>query len=148
MYLFSHVIWSYLVSRTYTQKKYKNIFTLSDWVFYFLSRKRKNIIFECHNLTKLRIKLLKKSLKINNNSKIVFINELIREDAGFAKSPQVHVIESGYDDDLFFEQSKNSEKKKIVFSGNLLRFNEDRGVKTILHYFNNLKLLKVFSSTS
>ncbi len=144
MYLFSHVIWSYLVSRTYTQKKYKNIFTLSDWVFYFLSRKRKNIIFECHNLTKLRIKLLKKSLKINKNSKIVFINELIREDAGFAKSPQVHVIESGYDDDLFFEQSKNSEKKKIVFSGNLLRFNQDRGVKTILHYFNNLKLFESF----
>tara|TARA_Y100000768_G_scaffold227239_1_gene171545 strand:+ start:221 stop:1324 length:1104 start_codon:yes stop_codon:yes gene_type:complete len=144
MYLFSHVAWSYIVSKTYKHRKYNNIFTLSDWVFYFLSRKRKNIVFECHNLTKLRIRLLKKSLKINSKSKVVFINELIRQDAGFEKGPQVHVLESGYDDDLFFQDSKNGDKKKIVFSGNLLRFGQDRGVKTILHYFINLKLFKSF----
>lgn len=140
-YIFSNAVWSYFVSKTYSKSQYKYIFTLSDWVFYFLSKKGKNIIFECHNLTKLRIRILKKALSSNINSKVVFINDLIRQDAGFEKDSQVYVLESGYDHDLFTNDDKpDNEKKKIIFSGNLLRFEEDRGIKEILNYFIELKL--------
>ena len=140
IYLFSHILWSFFVSKKYKNKN--NFFTLSDWVFYFLSRHKKNIIFECHNLTSIRIRLIKKSLKLNKQSKVIFINDLIREDSGLRRGPQVYVLESGYDDDIFNVSPKNNKKQKIVFSGNLLRFEKDRGVKKILDYFCNSSLSK------
>ena len=50
------------------------VFTLSDWVFYFLSRKNVRVVYECHDLTNIRKKLVSESLT-SNNSKIICINK-------------------------------------------------------------------------
>ena len=46
MYIFSHIIWSFYVSNKISREKNLYVFTLSDWVFYFLSRKGINVVFE------------------------------------------------------------------------------------------------------
>ena len=38
------------------------IFGAQDWVFYFLSKKDLNVIFECHQLSKIRRWVLKNSI--------------------------------------------------------------------------------------
>ena len=69
MYIISHILWSYYVSRKYSKNNTNIIFTLSDWVFYFLSRKNINVIYECHDLTNIRKKLVSKAMQ-SRNSKI------------------------------------------------------------------------------
>ena len=39
MYIISHILWAYYVTRKIEKNESNIIFTLSDWVFYFLSRK-------------------------------------------------------------------------------------------------------------
>ena len=39
LYLLSHILWSYYISRKYKKNSTEIVFTLSDWVFYFLSKK-------------------------------------------------------------------------------------------------------------
>lgn len=142
LYIFSHFLWSFFISKKFENKKFERIFTLSDWVFYFMSRKKKKVVFECHNLTTLRKYLIKKSLEINPNSHVVFINSLILEDSKQKLGSNIHILESGYDDDLFFSKGNNSGKLKIVFSGNLLRFGQDRGIKKIIEYFADFEQKK------
>ena len=139
LYIFSHIVWAFFISKKFGNKKFEKIFTLSDWVFYFMSRKKKKVVFECHNLTTLRKYLIKKSIEINPNSHVVFINRLILEDSGQKLGSNIHILESGYDDDLFFSKANSTGKFKIVFSGNLLRFGHDRGIKKIIEYFIDFK---------
>ena len=44
MYIFSHILWAYYVTRKYKDQHTNIIFTLSDWVFYFLSKKNVRVI--------------------------------------------------------------------------------------------------------
>ena len=138
MYIFSHVLWSLYVSRKLSKQENLNVFTLSDWVFYFLSRKGKHVVYECHDLTKLRKKLVKKAMN-SHNSKIICINKYIKEDLDRDSEKNVVVLENGFDDDIFTNQSKKDEKIKVVFSGNLQRFGKSRGIEEIIDYFINSK---------
>ena len=56
-------MWSFYVSNKISREKDLYVFTLSDWVFYFLSRKGINVVFECHDITKLRTKIVNKAMK-------------------------------------------------------------------------------------
>ena len=134
MFIFSHICWSYYVTRKHSKEKNITVFTLSDWVFYFLSKKNINVVYECHDLTNLRKKLVLKSIK-HKNSKIICINKYIKEDLKIEEGSNVIVLENGYDDDIFFEDSNKEDKIKLVFSGNLQRFGKGRGVKEIINYF-------------
>ena len=136
MYIFSHIIWSFYVSIKLSREKDLCVFTLSDWVFYFLSSKGINVVFECHDITKLRIKIVNKAMK-SGNSKLICINKFIKEDLELDSEKNVIVLENGYDGDLFKNLNEKDEKTKIIFSGNLQRFGKSRGIEEIISYFIN-----------
>ena len=134
MFIFSHILWAFYVTRKYSKEKDITIFTLSDWVFYFLSKKNINVVYECHDLTNLRKKLVSKSIK-HKNSKIICINKYIKEDLKLEDGNNVAVLENGYDEDIFFDSQDKRDKIKVVFSGNLQRFGKGRGVEKVIDYF-------------
>ena len=136
MYIFSHIIWSFYVSNKISREKDLYVFTLSDWVFYFLSRKGINVVFECHDITKLRTKIVNRAMN-SGNSKLICINKFIKEDLELDSEKNVIVLENGYDSDLFKKLNEKDEKTKIIFSGNLQRFGKSRGIEEIINYFIN-----------
>ncbi len=133
-YLFSHILWSYFISKKYKKNSNEIVFTLSDWVFYFLSKKNINVTYECHDLTYIRKKLVKRSL-FSPNSKLVCINNFIKEDLNLKKDNNIVVLENGYDHQVFFKKDKKESPIRVLFSGNLERFGKTRGVEKIIEYF-------------
>ena len=138
MFIFSHILWSFYISNKVAREKDLTVFTLSDWVFYFLSKKGKNVVYECHDLTNIRKKLVNKALK-SKNSKLICINKYVKEDLKLNSENNVIVLENGYEQDIFTKSSKDSEKIKVVYSGNLQRFGKSRGVEEIIDYFIDSK---------
>ena len=134
-YLLSHVLWSYWVTRNFITEKDSYVFTRSDWVYYFLSRKNIPVVFECHQLTNLRTLLMRKSIKYPK-SKIIFLNNNLAKDSNldFVNNPQkITVMHNGVDHDYFKTPLKEpSQKNKMVFVGNLLRFNKSRGIEFVI----------------
>ena len=134
-YLLSHVLWSYWVTRNFIMEKDSYVFTRSDWVYYFLSRKNIPIVFECHQLTNLRTLLMRKSIKYPK-SKIIFLNNNLAKDSNLdlVNNPQkITVMHNGVDHDYFKTPLKEpSQKNKMVFVGNLLRFNKSRGIEFVI----------------
>tara|TARA_B100001996_G_C18608415_1_gene572722 strand:- start:10 stop:1155 length:1146 start_codon:yes stop_codon:yes gene_type:complete len=114
-------------------------FTRSDWVFYFLTKKNKKVIFECHQVSKIR-KFVINSVKNSSNSKIIFTSELLSKE--FRLNNNYIVLPNAYDEE-FFDKKKNKRKEnQIVFVGNLLRFNSDRNIKFLIKTFQSPKLNK------
>lgn len=134
-YLLSHVLWSYWVTRNFITEKDSYVFTRSDWVYYFLSRKNIPVVFECHQLTNLRTLLMRKSIKYPK-SKIIFLNNNLAKDSNLdlVNNPQkITVMHNGVDHDYFKTPLKEpSQKNKMVFVGNLLRFNKSRGIEFVI----------------
>ena len=91
-YLLSHFLWSYYITRKYKKNSSEIVFTLSDWVFYFLSKKNIDVTYECHDLTSIRKKLIKKSI-LSNNSKLICTNKFILEDLALKKDKNIVVLE-------------------------------------------------------
>ena len=139
-YHLSHFLWAKKTSKNFTdvQNKGDYFLTRSDWVLYFLSKKNLNIIFECHQYSKLRNYIFKKVSRLNN-VKIIYLNELIKKE--FNTTPQKSLIlASGVDKELFQNISKNKKiENKIVFVGNLLRFGKQRNLEKIFSVFQNLE---------
>lgn len=134
-YLLSHILWSYCVTRNFITEKDSYVFTRSDWVYYFLSRKNIPVVFECHQLTNLRTLLMRKSIKYPK-SKIIFLNNNLAKDSNLdlVNNPQkITVMHNGVDHDYFKTPLKElSQKNKMVFVGNLLRFNKSRGIEFVI----------------
>ena len=109
-----------------------------------------NVIFECHQYSKLRLFLLRKSLK-NKKSKIIFLNENLYEDFKHKSllSNNFSIIHNGVDLEIFNPKS-NKNTKEIIFVGNLKRFGESRDldfiIDSILRIKNGYKL-KVVGAT-
>ena len=135
LYLISHLLWAYFVTRKYTLKEESYVFTRSDWVFYFLSKKNIPVVFECHQLTNLRNLLMKKSIGYSK-SKIIFLNNNLAKDSNLTEVgniKKVITLHNGVDVDYFkINKVKASGPKVIVFIGNLLRFNKSRGLEFVL----------------
>ena len=144
-FLISHYLWSKnTVSNLLKNYKEPDLFiTRSDWVFYFLSKNKKNVIFECHQYSKIRKLLLSKSLK-NEKSKIIFLNENLKND--YTNQEDIRgksiVLHNAVDFDLFDEKMTKN-KNEIIFIGKLTRFNESRNIdfiiKSIIKSSNNFK---------
>ena len=141
LYLISHILWSYYISRKYKKNSTEIVFTLSDWVFYFLSKKNINVTYECHDLTSLRKKLINKSI-ILPNSKLICTSKFILEDLGLEKDKNIVVLENGYDHEIFTKKEKKDSPIRLLFSGNLERFGASRGVEKIIEHFLKIKFEK------
>ena len=139
----SHYLWSCNAVKKVLMDNESDVFyfTRSDWVFYFLSKQDKNVTFECHQASKIRKFIISKSIK-HPNSKIIFTNELLKNDVikkDFLEN-QILVSHNSYDDDLFKGKNKNPVANKVIFVGNLLRFDEDRGLDFLINVFNDERL--------
>ena len=152
-YVLQHVYWSYkAVREVINEYALPKIFmTRSEWVFYFLSRKNLNVIFECHKLTKLRTFIVKRSIG-NRNSKIIVLNSKIKEDLKIDPKfeNKILVQSNGYDEDFFF-LSKNKIQKQVIFAGSIYRLGIDRDLEFIIDSFKDSRLsqytLKIFGGT-
>jgi|DEB0MinimDraft_4_1074332.scaffolds.fasta_scaffold04387_2 glycosyltransferase involved in cell wall biosynthesis len=146
-FLVSHFLWSRKTVKTVLQHNTLPdiFFTRSDWVFYFLSKQKMHVIFECHQYSKLRLFLLKKSLK-NPASKIVFLNENLYEDFQHKDllSNNFSVIHNGVDLELF-NKVITKKDKEIIFVGSMKRFNESRDLDFIIDSI--LKIKKGYNLT-
>tara|TARA_X000000950_G_scaffold123553_1_gene154912 strand:- start:42 stop:1166 length:1125 start_codon:yes stop_codon:yes gene_type:complete len=148
LYLLSHFVWSKKITKKYQKNIFDNsvFLTRSDWIFYFLSKKGFNVTFECHQLTRIRKWIIQKSIS-NKRSKIIFLNRNLLNDSGVDNQDHEKfiVLQNGVDSNLFSNKN-NSKKFEIIFTGNIQRFNDDRGLKFIIRSFlneeipNNLKL--------
>tara|TARA_Y100001970_G_scaffold290076_1_gene422473 strand:- start:888 stop:2039 length:1152 start_codon:yes stop_codon:yes gene_type:complete len=147
LFLFSHFLWSKRNVKTFIEPEdYKKFFfTRSEWVFYFLSKKNLDVIFECHQFSKLRKWILDKSIKYPN-SKILFLNENLLRDSNIPTehSGKLMVLHNGVDEKLFRKKVEKNENE-IVFAGNLKRFDEDRNLKFIIDSLKNFKLSENFT---
>ena len=140
-YHLSHYIWSKKTVKTILSDSTNQYFlTRSDWIFYFLSKKNQNVIFECHQPSKLRSIILRICLT-KKTSKIIFLNEyLYKYYKKFIKFESNSIIlNNGFRDTLY---SKKLEKinKHITFVGQLLRFGTSRNIEFIISCFDDSRL--------
>ena len=147
-FIISHYLWAKKTSKQFTFTKYKNtqFFTRSDWIFFFLSRKNLKVLFECHQLSKTRKWVLKKTIAYPK-SKVIFLNENLKLDSGIDNKKfleKTEVIQNGVDSKLF-NFPKNKNPHQIVFTGNLKRFNDDRGLNFIIDSFKNKNMPDQYS---
>ena len=147
-FIISHYLWAKKTSKQFTFTKYKNtqFFTRSDWIFFFLSRKNLKVLFECHQLSKTRKWVLKKSIAYPK-SKVIFLNENLKLDSGIDNKKfleKTEVIQNGVDSKLF-NFPKNKNPHQIIFTGNLKRFNDDRGLNFIIDSFKNKNMPDQYS---
>ena len=140
-YLLSHFLWSYYITRKYNKNSSEIVFTLSDWVFYFLSKKNIDVTYECHDLTSIRKKLIKKSI-LFNKSKLICTNKFIFEDLNLKKDKNIVVLENSFDHEIFTNKEKKDSPIRLLFSGNLERFGTSRGIEKIIEYFLKLDFEK------
>ena len=139
----SHFLWSkYAVNKILDEGNDSDIFlTRSDWIFYFLSRKNKNVIFECHQVSKVRNFVLN-FVKNKPNSKIIFTTKKLKK--YFNVVNKNIVLNNAYDEDLFIDFKNIKREDKIIFVGSLLRFKKDRNIKFLIESFKDPRL-KEFS---
>lgn len=139
LYLISHFLWS----RKIVKNEYKDIdkstvfFTRSDWVFFFLSKKKFPVIFECHQYTKIRKLLICLSLK-NKKSKIIFLNNNLKIDyeKKYSLNDNYSILQNGVDTELFLENY--NKHKQLIFVGKLTRFGKSRNLNFIINSFSKL----------
>ena len=138
-FLLSHYLWSKKISKiifnNYSNENF--YFTRSEWIFYYLSKNNFNIIFECHQLSKIRKFLIKRSIK-HKFSKIVFLNNNLIRDSGINTKKfkkKLLVLPNGVDFELF-KKEVPKQKNKIIFAGNLDRFGSKRDLSYIIDAFD------------
>lgn len=137
-FIFSHFMWSRkVVKEIEINNENSNFFTRSDWIFYFLSKRKVPVLFECHQYTKLRKYLISLSLK-SEKSKIIFLNENLKNDyeKKYVLKNNFLVLHNGVDLEIF--NNERQKRKQVVFVGKLTRFAEDRGLKFVIRSFMNL----------
>lgn len=139
----SHFIWSKKAvnSAISNERKNEKYITRSDWIFYFLSKANKKVLFECHQVSKIR-KFVIKSVQNKKNSYIIFTNEILKKEFKIKKNFEKNllVLHNGYDNDYFEEETKFKKEKKVVFVGKLLRFEKDRNIEFLVNAFSDKRL--------
>ena len=139
----SHFIWSKKTvnSAISNERKNEKYITRSDWIFYFLSKANKKVLFECHQVSKIR-KFVIKSVQNKKNSYIIFTNEILKKEFKIKKNCEKNllVLHNGYDNDYFEEETKFKKEKKVVFVGKLLRFEKDRNIEFLVNAFSDKRL--------
>ena len=97
-FIFSHAAWSRkIVKRVNKVYDLNTLFiTRSEWVAYFLSKCKLNLVYECHQSSKIKSLLIPLIVK-NKKSKVIFLNELLCESFNLEKefNPQINVLHNG-----------------------------------------------------
>ena len=139
----SHFLWSYFVV-TFKIKKTdeRQFITRSDWILYFLARKGCDILFECHQTSKVRTFIINKS-KNFRNVKFIFLNEHLQNYYNI-NADNSQVLHNGVDTEMFSSSVSKLDNKRegLIFVGNLRRFNESRGIDFIIDAFKASKFLQ------
>ena len=133
-YLISHFLWSFFTVQKYYTSEEELYLTRSEWVFTFYQKNAK-VIYECHQITKLKKALVNVGLK-SDNAKVIALTDDIKKELQPYNESKVGVVRSAYDDDFFY--SHPEKKNHIVYAGSLYRFGESRGLEIIFE--NTLKL--------
>jgi glycosyltransferase involved in cell wall biosynthesis len=139
----SHFLWSYFVVTFKIKKTHeKKYITRSDWILYFLARKGCNILFECHQTSKIRTFIINKS-KNFKNVKFIFLNEHLQNYYNM-NGDNSQVLHNGVDTEMFSSSISKLDNKRegLIFVGNLTRFNESRGIDFIIDAFMASKFLQ------
>ena len=139
----SHFIWSKKAvnSAISNERENEKYITRSDWIFYFLSKANKKVLFECHQVSKIR-KFVIRKVQNKKNSYIIFTNEILKKEFKIKKNFEKNllVLHNGYDNDYFEEETKFKKEKKVVFVGKLLRFEKDRNIEFLVNAFSDKRL--------
>ena len=139
----SHFIWSKKAvnSAISNERENEKYITRSDWIFYFLSKANKKVLFECHQVSKIR-KFVIRNVQNKKNSYIIFTNEILKKEFKIKKNFEKNllVLHNGYDNDYFEEETKFKKEKKVVFVGKLLRFEKDRNIEFLVNAFSDKRL--------
>jgi len=133
-YVLSHILWSYFTVKKYSKNNKDGLFfTRSEWVFYFLSKRRKKVVYECHQLSAMKKTLIRSSLKYPN-SRLITLTSFLTEELSSSAPTKILELGSSYDSDFFY--SEKDKEKNIVYAGSFFRFGETRGIEILI---NNLK---------
>jgi len=151
---FLEPIWFHISHFIWSKKNVKNIiklspndeifFTRSDWVLYFLAKQDKNVIFECHQISKIRNWVLKRISK-NNKVKIIFLNNNLEK---YYQNLNLNnrVMHSAVDSVLFSKFNNIKQKEnQVVYVGNLLRFGKKRDLDFLIEAFSSYGELKKYN---
>jgi hypothetical protein len=135
----SHFLWSKKTVRDLLNEKNDGeiYFTRSDWIFYFLNKNQKKVIYECHQVSKVR-KIIVNYLIKSRTSTIIYTNALLQKE--FNSRVKTFVLPNGYDGELFCETKTKKYASRVIFVGNLLRFNEDRNIQFLINAFQDYRL--------
>lgn len=140
MYIISHFLWSYFTVRKYAKlHRGSYFFTRSEWIFYFLSKQKEKVIYECHQLSKIKKILIKSSIK-EKNSKIIFVNPYIVKDLGFNEDSKVKVLASAFDEEVFTNTNEELKTERIIYAGSINRFGKSRGLDSLIKGLSNLNI--------
>ena len=144
MFLISHFIWSYFTVRKYTKNNDNTTIymTRSEWVFFFLSKLNKKVVYECHLLSRLKKRLIKKSLQ-KPNSKLILLTPQMTNDLKLENNNQFIILPNAYDEQVFGNNNLDKKNKRIVYAGTLFRFGETRGFELLNKEAQKLKDLGV-----
>ena len=141
-FIISHYMWSrkIVLSINRNPNQATAYFTRSEWVFYYLSKYNFSVIYECHQLSKIKKIIIPISIK-KPLSKIIFLNNELKIDANIKQKyeSKTTVLQNGVDEKLF-KYDVPKDKKKVIFSGNLSRFNSERNLDFILDAFLDTRL--------
>ncbi len=138
-YILSHFLWAFYISRKYKNKYKENYFTRSEWIFYFMSRRNHKIIFECHQISKLKKFLIGKSLS-SENSKLILLTQSMKNEIGSVDFSKVMILSSSYDEEIFSYKKDIFKEEKIIYTGSFYRFGESRGIENLEGSFKELSM--------
>ncbi len=142
-FLISSFLWSLSAVKKYfkTITKEEIIMTRTHWVLYFASKYKNKIIYECHKFSKIDNFILKR-LKFNKNVIVVFPNEELQKQFNLLGelSENTLILQSAFDEKLYLSNDFEKVKNKVVFVGNLLRFNNSRNLEFLINTFHDARL--------
>ena len=139
----SHFLWSKRIvkSTLMNERENEKYITRSDWIFYFLSKANKNVLFECHQVSKVR-KFVINMIQNKKNSYIVFTNELLKKEFNIKENFEANtiILHNGYDDDYFENENNSKQEKRAIFVGKLFRFEKERNIEFLVNAFSDKRL--------
>ena len=142
-FLISSFIWSLIAVKKYfrTITKDEIIMTRTHWVLYFASNYKNKIIYECHKFSKIDNFIFKR-LKFNENLIVIFPNEELQKKFNLSGvlSENTLILQSAFDEKFYPSNELQKVKNKVIFVGNLLRFNDSRNLEFLINTFHDARL--------
>ena len=142
-FLISSFIWSFNAVKKYSRSltNQETIMTRTHWVLYFASSYKNIVVYECHKFSKVDA-LIFKRLAEKNNIILVFPNKRLRQEFQLSNTlfNNSIILESAFEEKMFSRTDIKKTKNKILFVGNLLRFNEPRNLEFLVKAFHDKRL--------